>query len=143
MARFEDHVEEVERTLRRSLTADELRLLKLWELTGKDNGSNSYQDAPPPMEAQERDAVYEGRFKIAFAKGQYEIYFVCATMMLHPVMIQNKEDVVLFLTQDPIYLNELAVRQATAAAESLKPIQINQTVSLPEPLLRSMGFRHR
>jgi hypothetical protein len=141
MPRFEDHVAEVEQTLRRTLTPDELRLLKLWELTGKGDVANTYQEEPPPAEAPTEE--YEGRFKIAFSKGRYEIYFVCATLMLHPVMIQDKEDVMGFLTQDPIYLNELSVRQAVASAENARPIQINQSVTLSDPILRSMGFQHR
>jgi len=141
MPRFEDHVAEVEQTLRRTLTTDELRLLKLWELTGKGDPANNYQEGPPAEEVPAED--YEGRFKIAFSKGQYEIYFVCATLMLHPVVVQNKDDVMFFLTQDPIYLNELSVRQAIASAENARPLQINQNVTLSDPILRSMGFQHR
>jgi len=34
MSSFQDHLAKVERTMGRSLTADEQRLVKLWDLTG-------------------------------------------------------------------------------------------------------------
>jgi len=84
--------------------------------------------------------TYEGRFKIAFANGRYEVYFVCPTLLLRPVVIENQADVMAFLTQEPICLSELALQQAMASAQHAKPFQIPQSVALAEPFLRSMRF---
>ena len=140
MASFEDNVAKIEHTLGRSLAAGELRLLKLWDLTTRSDAHEAAQAAPiAPVPGQ---VEYQGRIKIGCARGQYEVYFVCANLMLKPVVLNSKEDVLAFLTQDPINLNEQLVQQAIAAAESFKPTQINQTLMLPEVLLRSMGFRY-
>ena len=137
MANFQDHLAKVERTMGRSLTADEQRLVKLWDLTSE-SASRSVQAVEAEPEVQM--ATYEGRFKIAFSNGNYEIYFVCPTLLLRPVVVENKDDVIQFLTQDPINLGELSVRQAMASAQSGKPFQIADNVALAEPFLRSMGF---
>lgn len=139
MPSFEDNVAKVERTLGRALAAGELRLLKLWDLTTRNDSRDVAPPAAAPVPGQ---AEYQGRIKIAFVRGQFEVYFVCANLMLKPVVIESKQDVLAFLTQDPISLNEQLVQQAIAAAETLKPTQINQTLALPEVMLRSMGFRY-
>ena len=54
--------------------------------------------------------------------------------------IDRKEDVVSFLTQAPISLDEHLVKQAVAGAENFRPTQIPQSVRVPDAVLRSMGF---
>ncbi len=139
MASFEENLEKIQRTLGRNVTPDELRLLRLWDLTSRPDSREAMmqQHREPDVQAQEE---YEGRFKIAYSRDQYEVYFVCANLMLKPVLVQNKDDVVFFLTQDPINFDELTVQQAVAAAENLRPTMINHSVVLAEPFLRSMGF---
>ena len=141
MSAFDANVEKVERTLGRALTGEELRLLRLWELTA---GS-----AEPSMAAQQTDVEevgaieeYEGQFKVAFARGQYEVYFVCSELRLKPVLIQEREDVVWLLTQEPFFFDDLMVQQAVAAAESRRPTLVGPTIAVQEVLLRSMGFSH-
>jgi hypothetical protein len=144
MSDFDTHLEKVERTLGRELTSDELRLLKLWDLTAAPSGSamdaqpGSRQDDAEPEAAEAEE--YEGQFKIAFARGQYEVYFMCSSLRLKPVLLQDKEDVVWLLTQDPFYFDDMAVRQAVAAAEHHKPTLIGPSVAVQEVFLRSMGF---
>jgi hypothetical protein len=89
MSDFDTRVEKIERTFGRALTGDELRLLKLWDLTTAPAGSSNeaqagdWDDQTEPSEAEE----YEGQFKIAFARGQYEVYFVCSNLRLKPVVL--------------------------------------------------------
>jgi hypothetical protein len=142
MSDFDSRVEKIERTFGRALTSDELRLLKLWDLTSAAAASASgaqpegWEDETEPSEAEE----YEGQFKIAFVRGQYEVYFVCSNLRLKPVVLEDKEDVVWLLTQDPFYFDDLLVRQALAVAENHRPTLIGPNVSLQEVFLRSMGF---
>lgn len=139
MSSFESNIARIEQTLRRALTQDERRLLKLWDLTCQ----STPRDKLPaePAAAPVSDNTYKGRFKVVASKGYYEVYFVCATMLLRPVEIDARQDVVEFLSQDPIFLDEMMIRQAIAAADTGRPIQISHDISLSEPMLRSMGFR--
>lgn len=137
---FEANLAKVEQTLRRSLTLEERRLLKLWDLT--------CQSSAGPIEAAERAPVaeieeqtYTGRFKVVSKKTYYEVYFVCPKIMLRPVEADDKDSVLDFLSQDPILIDEMMIRQALAAADIGRPNQINVEISLSEPMLRSMGFR--
>jgi hypothetical protein len=142
MSSFESNLVKIEQTLRRTLTQDERRLLKLWDLTCQSSTRGAFQQeegpAPPPVD----ETTYTGRFKLVATKGYYEIYFVCAKLMLRPVEADDAESVVDFLVQDPMNLPEHAIRQAIASANVSRPMQIPLDVSLTEPLLRSMGFRH-
>jgi hypothetical protein len=139
---FEDNLAKVEQTLRRALTQDERRLLKLWDLTCQSSARSAFQQEaapPPPVD----EIAYSGRFKVVAAtKGYYEVYFVCGKIMLRPVEIDTRDQVIDFLMQDPICLDEITIQQAIAAADTSRPIQIKQDISLSEPLLRSMGFRY-
>ena len=141
MGAFEDNLAKMEQTLRRALTQDERRLLKLWDLTSQSAARGSLQAQEPPDEPVDI-ATYSGRFKVVATKGYYEIYFVCAKVMLRPVEIDTRDQVIDFLMQDPICLAETSIKQAIASADIARPIQIQQDTSLSEPLLRSMGFRH-
>ena len=141
MGSFEDNISKMEQTLRRGLTQDERRLLKLWDLTCQSSARAAFQqEAPPPPPVDE--ITYSGRFKVVAAKGYYEIYFVCGKIMLRPVEIDTRDQVIDFLMQDPICLDETTIQQAIASADISRPIQIKQDISLSEPLLRSMGFTH-
>jgi hypothetical protein len=141
MSAFDANVEKVERTLGRALTGEELRLLRLWELTA---GSAEPSMAAQQTDVEEVEAIeeYEGQFKVAFARGQYEVYFVCSELRLKPVLIQEREDVVWLLTQEPFFFDDLMVQQAVAAAESRRPTLVGPTIAVQEVLLRSMGFSH-
>lgn len=141
MASFENNLAKIEQTLRRSLTQDERRLLKLWDLTCQSSARGALQQEEPPVPPVDQ-VTYTGRFKIVATKGYYEIYFVCGKVMLRPVQIDSRDGVLDFLAQDPINLDEGIVRQAIAGADISRPMQISHDVSLSEPLLRSMGFRH-
>ncbi len=141
MSSFEANLAKMEQTLRRALTQDERRLLKLWDLTSQSSSRGALQEEPaaaPPLDAN----TYTGRFKIVFTKGYYEIYFVCSKLMLRPVEADDADSVTDFLVQDPMNLPEHAIRQAIASANVSRPMQIPMDVSLTEPLLRSMGFRY-
>ena len=141
MGSFEDNLSKMEQTLRRALTQDERRLLKLWDLTCQSSARTAFQQEaapPPPVD----EITYSGRFKVVATKGYYEIYFVCGKVMLRPVEIDTRDQVIDFLMQDPICLDEMTIQQAIAAADISRPIQIKQDISLSEPLLRSMGFTH-
>ncbi len=141
MSSFDSNIARMEQTLRRALTQEERRLLKLWDLTCQSAARSTLpQEAPPAQPVDE--ITYPGRIKIVASKGHYEIYFVSAKLMLRPVEIDCREAVLDFLAQDPLCLGEGTVRQAIAAADISRPMQIKQDVSLSEPMLRSMGFRH-
>ncbi len=141
MSSFESNIAKIEQTLRRAITQDERRLLKLWDLTCQSAARDALQQDVAPAPTVDQN-TYTGRFKIVATKGYYEIYFVCAKVMLRPIEIDNREGVLDFLTQDPICLDEGTIQQALAAADISRPMQIKPDVSLSEPLLRSMGFRH-
>jgi hypothetical protein len=138
---FEDNIGKMEQTLRRALTQDERRLLKLWDLTSQSAARGTLQQQAPPIEPVD-EPTYSGRFKVVATTGYYEIYFVCGKIMLRPVEIDTRDQVIDFLMQDPICLGEATIQQAIAAADISRPIQIKQDISLSEPLLRSMGFTH-
>ncbi len=142
MSAFEFNLDKMERTLGRPLSDEEVRLLKLWDLTvGAAESSIAAQQASPEEEPEPLQE-FEGQFKVAFARGQYEVYFVCSELRLKPVMLDDKEDVVWLLTQEPFFFDDLMVRQAVAAAESVRPTLVGHSVSVQEILLRSMGFSH-
>jgi hypothetical protein len=126
----------MEQTLRRALTQEERRLLKLWDLT--------CQSLDPAFEEEGRAPVdtnsYTGRFKVVAARGGYEVYFVCSKLMLRPVEVPDREAVLDFLSQDPILIDEMMIEQGIAAANIGRPSQIQCDVSVSEPILRSMGF---
>jgi hypothetical protein len=141
MANFEGNVMNVQQRLGRRLSAQELRLLQLWDAVTQTE-SRDFRDAAdqqdgdgPPQEQQ-----YEGRFKVAFTSGHYEVFFVCSSVLFRGVAIDRKEDVISFLTQAPISLDELLVKQAIAGAESFRATQIPHSVVVPDAVLRSMGF---
>lgn len=144
MSTFEANLAKIEQTLRRALTQDERRLLKLWDLTCQSSARGAFQQqeeapaAAPPID----ETAYSGRFKIVSTKGYYEIYFVSAKLMLRPVEADDADSVTDFLVQEPMNLPEHAIRQAIASAQVGRPMQIPLDVSLTEPLLRSMGFKH-
>lgn len=135
MLSFEQHVTQVERKLQRALTPQERNLLQLWEMTQETTSAHDQQAAPAAGMAE-----YAGRFKIVRMKENYEVCFVCPGLMLRPIAVANSEDIVAFLAQHPVALDEMAVRQAIASAEVNRPVQISQTVQLSEAFLRSMGF---
>jgi hypothetical protein len=133
-ARFEE-------LLGRSLSMEERRVLTLWEMYAR---SEPQQAAAEPEFEEGRGPVeHEGRFKVTSAKGVYEVLFVCPTLMVWPVVLESAEDVIAFLTQDPINLDSQLIQQALASAQTSRPVQISQNVWVSEPLLRSMGFEHR
>jgi hypothetical protein len=141
MADFDAKVMNVQQRLGRRLTAQELRLLQLWD-TFTQTESRDFGDAAeqrdgdgPPQEQQ-----HEGRFKVAFSSGHYEVFFVCSSVLFRGVAIDRKEDVISFLTQAPISLDEHLVKQAIAGAESFRPTQVPHSVTVPDAVLRSMGF---
>jgi hypothetical protein len=143
MSSFDNNIAKMESTLRRTLTQDERRLLKLWDLTTQSSARGMLEQdapaaAPPPVD----EATYTGRFKIVATKGYFEIYFVCGKVMLRPIEADDRDSVLDFLVQDPINLPEHAIQQALASASIARPVQIPHDVSLSEPLLRSMGFKH-
>jgi hypothetical protein len=141
MADFDANVMNVQQRLGRRLSVQELRLLQLWDaVTHSDSrdfrGAAEQEDGDgPPQEPQ-----HEGRFKVAFNSGHYEVFFVCSSVLFRGVAIDRKEDVISFLTQAPISLDEMAVKQAIAGAESFRPTQILHPVTVPDAVLRSMGF---
>ena len=137
---FESNLDKIEQTLRRSLTQEERRLLKLWDLTCQSSRDQFEPEARPPI-AHVDENSYTGRFKVVSKKEYYEVYFVCPKLMLRPVEAADRDAVLDFLTHDPILLDEMMIKQALAAADIGRPMQINIEVSLSEPLLRSMGFR--
>lgn len=137
---FESNLAKVEHTLRRALTQDERRLLKLWDLTSQ--SSNNEREAGIDATVSPVDpTAYTGRFKIVASKGHYEVYFVCAKVTLRPVEVGDREGVLEFLSQDPVLLDEMFIKQALAAADISRPTLINVEITLSEPMLRSMGFR--
>ena len=142
MSSFESNLAKIEQTLRRALTQEERRLLKLWDLTCQSAARGALQPQQVPAPAPVDETTYTGRFKIVSTKGYYEIYFVSAKLMLRPVEADDAQSVVDFLVQDPMNLPEHAIRQAIASANVSRPMQIPIDVSLTEPLLRSMGYRH-
>lgn len=141
MPSFEANVMKVQLRLGRRLTAQELRLLRLWDAVTQTESRDSRDAAQqqggdgPPQERQ-----HEGRFKVAFSSGRYEVFFVCSSVLFRGVAIDRKEDVISFLTQAPISLDEHLVKQAIAGADRSQPTQIPQSVNLPDAVLRSMGF---
>jgi hypothetical protein len=141
MADFDANVMNVQQRLGRRLTAQELRLLQLWDAITQSD-SRDFRDAAQPTggDGLHEEPHHEGRFKIAFSSGHYEVFFVCSTVLFRGVAIDRKEDVIAFLTQAPISLDEHLVKQAIAAAESIRPTQIPHPVSVPDAVLRSMGF---
>jgi hypothetical protein len=141
MANFDAKVMIVQQRFGRRLTAQELRLLQMWDAVTQTE-SLDFRDA---SEQQDGDASspephHEGRFKIAFTSGHYEVFFVCSSVLFRGVAIDKKEDVISFLTQAPISLDEMVIKQAIAGAESFRPTQIVHSVSVPDAVLRSMGF---
>jgi hypothetical protein len=143
MSSFEQNLAKMEQTLRRALTQEERRLLKLWDLTCESSARGTLQQqeeapAPPPV----NETTYTGRFKIVATKGYYEIYFVSAKLMLRPIEADDDDSVTDFLVQDPMNLPEHAIRQAIASAKVSRPMQIPLDVAVTEPLLRSMGFKY-
>jgi hypothetical protein len=141
MPSFEANVMNVQQRLGRRLNTQELRLLQLWDSVTQSESRNSHGPAEqqegdePPQEQQ-----HEGRFKVAFTSGHFEVFFVCSSVLFRGVAIDKKEDVISFLTQAPISLDELLVKQAIAGAERFRPTQVPQTVNVPDAVLRSMGF---
>src|SRR5579884_3950259 len=76
MSSFDSNIAKMEQTLRRALTQEERRLLKLWDLTCQSAARGNLQPeapAPPPVD----ETTYTGRFKVVATKGYYEVYFVC------------------------------------------------------------------
>lgn len=138
---FETNLAKVEQTLRRSLTQDERRLLKLWDLTCQSSAPDVPDEVDQPPQAPVDEQTYAGRFKVVSKKGYYEVYFVCPKVMLRPVEAADRDAVLDFLSQDPILIDEMMIKQALAAADIGRPSQINLEVTLSEPMLRSMGFR--
>ncbi len=131
----------LQQRLGRRLTPQELRLVQMWDSIAqsdlRDAGAAVETQAP---EEPQSELQYEGRFKVARSGGHYEVYFVCSSVLFRGVAIDQKQDVVTFLTQAPISLPEMLVKQAIAGAEAFKPTQIPQTVTVPDAVLRSMGF---
>ena len=123
-----------------ALSAQELRLLQLWDSITQ----GAFNPSPETVQGSDDEScgetLYEGRFKIAFSSGHYEVFFVCSSVLFRGVAIDGKEDVLAFLTQPPIALDPMLVRQALAAAQTMKPTQINHALSVPDSILRSMGF---
>lgn len=142
MPSFEENLVKMEQTLRRALTQEERRLLKLWDLTCQSSARGAFQQQEAAALPAVDETAYTGRFKIVATKGYYEIYFVCAKLMLRPVEADDADSVTDFLVQDPMNLPENAIRQAIASAKVGRPMQIPLDVSLTEPLLRSMGFKY-
>ncbi|MGH9525007.1 MAG: hypothetical protein ACRD3E_20970 [Terriglobales bacterium] len=136
---FESNIGKIEQTLRRALTQDERRLLKLWDLTCQSARDSREEDLAPVAPVDEN--TYTGRFKVVATKGYYEVYFVCGKLMLRPVQIGDREGVLDFLSQDPILLDEMMIKQGLAAADIGRASPINVEIQLSEPMLRSMGFR--
>ncbi len=141
MPGFADNLMVIQQRLGRRLKPEELRLLQLWDsIVQPDTRDFAGAAEPGPEEELPVEASYEGRFKVARVSGHFEVYFVCSSVLFRGVAIDRKEDVLAFLTQAPISLDEMLVKQAIAGAEAFKPTQIPQTVSVPDPVLRSMGF---
>ena len=141
MPSFEANVMNVQQRLGRRLSAQELRLLQMWDAVTQPESRDSrdaaqQQDGEGPPQEQQR----EGRFKVAFSSGHYEVFFVCSSVLFRGVAIDKKEDVISFLTQAPISLDEWLVKQAIAGAERFRPTQIPHSVNVPDAVLRSMGF---
>ena len=140
MPSFDANVMNVQQRLGRRLNAQELRLLQMWE-TVTQTDSRSMRDEQEVMEGDEpQQEQFEGRFKVACTSGHYEVFFVCSSALYRGVAIDRKEDVIAFLTQPPISLDEMLVKQAIAGAAAFKPTQIPQSVTVPDAVLRSMGF---
>jgi hypothetical protein len=140
MASFDNNIGKMEQTVRRALTQEERRLLKLWDLTCESAARAKLRAEAPVQPVDEK--TYTGRFKIVATKGYYEIYFVRGKLLLRPIEIDHREGVIDFLAQDPISIEEGMVEQAIAAADISRPAQIQRDISLSEPLLRSMVFRY-
>jgi hypothetical protein len=141
MPTFDAKVEQMKRILGRALTVQELRLVRQWDDLGSTEEFAQAALQGAGGDAQEQE--YEGRFKIAYSGGQFDIYFVCSTVTFRPVSAADKEDVLAFLTQDPIRLDAWLVEQAITGAQHLKPTQIAQSVVVADVVLRSMGFLQR
>jgi hypothetical protein len=142
MPDFEANVQNVQQRLGRRLSGQELRLLQLWDSITQSQSRDAVAVIEDPESEGDTsgEPCYEGRFKIAFSSGHYEVFFVSASALFRGVQIARKEDVMAFLIQPPVDLDEMLVRQAIAAAEHMKPTQINYAVSVPDVVLRSMGF---
>jgi hypothetical protein len=82
MASFDNNIGKMEQTLRRALTQEERRLLKLWDLTCESAARAKLRAEAPVQPVDEK--TYTGRFKIVATKGYYEIYFVCGKLLLPP-----------------------------------------------------------
>jgi hypothetical protein len=139
MASFEANVMNVQQRLGRRLTPQELRLLQMWDSIAQVE-SREFRDSSQAADEMPEELQYEGRFKVARSNGHYEVFFVCSSVLFRGVAIDHRQDVITFLTQAPINLEELFVKQAIAGAESFKPTQIPQSVTIPDAVLRSMGF---
>jgi len=142
MASFEANLAKMEQTLRRALTQEERRLLKLWDLTCQSSSRGALPQEEAPAAPTVEQNTYTGRFKIVASKGHFDLYFVCSKVMLRPIEAADADSVLDFLMQDPMNLPEHAIQQAIAAANIGRPMQIPLDVGLTEPLLRSMGFKY-
>jgi len=142
MPDFESNVQNVQQRLGRRLSGQEMRLLQLWDSITQSapRGEVIAGDEEVEADAPSDGPQYEGRFKVAFSNGHFEVFFVCSSVLFRGVAIDSKEDVMTFLTQAPLELDPLLVRQAVAAAEHMKPTQINYAVAVSDVVLRSMGF---
>lgn len=140
MPNFEINVMNVQQRLGRRLTPQELRLLRLWDSIAQTESRDLLDSSQEAGDEPHDELQYEGRFKIAFANGHYEVFFVCSSVLFRGVAIDKKQDVITFLTQPPIRLDQFLVTQAIAGAESYKPTQIPHSVTVPDAVLRSMGF---
>src|SRR5512140_2271077 len=141
MPSFEANLAKMESTLRRALTQEERRLLKLWDLTCQSASRGALQEEAPAPPAVD-ETTYTGRFKVMSSKGHYDLYFVCAKLTLRPIEAADADSVLDFLMQAPMNLPKHAINQAIASANIGRPMQIPHDVPLTEPLLRSMGFKH-
>src|SRR5690348_10811274 len=122
MSSFEANLAKMEQTLRRALTQEERRLLKLWDLTCQSASRGAlHEEAPAPQPVDEN--TYTGRFKVVASKGHFDLYFVCAKVMLRPIEAADADSVLDFLMQDPMNLPEHAINQAIASANIGRPIQ--------------------
>ena len=136
---LEERFAVLEDRIGRPLTTEEKRLLAIWEALAVGAPMDGLDEAA----AEAGPAEHDGRFKIIRVKDRYEVLFVCTTIMLRAVLLDSRDDVIAFLTQDPIFLDQFGIEQALASADALRPAQIPQDVRVSEPMLRSMGFEHR
>ena len=115
---FHQRIKHLEGQLGRSMFADELKLIKLWDLTANLGEDGEMGDGPLGV------MEHTGQFKITYTSGIFELCFICSTLRLAPIAVENSEDLVTFLKEPPISLDEMSVRQAVAAAENKRPVVI-------------------